>query len=170
MDWTNWNPQLRAILCFILKENRLLLIRKLRGLGAGKISAPGGKIEPGETPLESAIRESSEEVGVVPHSPQARGILHFQFTDGLSIHCIVFLSHGCDGEPVATDEAIPVWTAPEAIPFHEMWADDALWLPLLLDGKQFRAYFVFDGEQMLHHRIEVPEEEAPLELCPCAVC
>src|SRR5438094_443021 len=67
MDWKNWTPRERANLCFILKDDRLLLIRKKRGLGAGKINAPGGKIDPGETALESAIRETREEVGVVPH-------------------------------------------------------------------------------------------------------
>ena len=169
MDWTNWNPQQRANLCFILKEDRLLLIRKLRGLGAGKISAPGGKIEPGETALESAFREAKEEVGVVPHAPQARGILHFQFTDGLSLHCVVFLAHGCDGDPVESEEAIPLWTPPGQIPFHEMWADDALWLPLLLAGKQFRAYFIFDGESMLEHSVQI-HAETPLETCPCLAC
>jgi 8-oxo-dGTP diphosphatase len=169
MDWTNWNPQERANLCFILKENRLLLIRKKRGLGAGKINAPGGKLEPGETALESAIREAAEEVGVVPHAPQERGILHFQFTDGYSLHCVVFLAHGCDGEPVESLEAIPVWTALENIPWEEMWADDALWLPLLLQGREFRGYFVFAGEQMMDHFIEFPKETS-LEACPCIAC
>src|SRR5712672_1669473 len=42
MDWTNWTPRERANLCFILKDGHLLLIRKKRGLGAGKINAPGG--------------------------------------------------------------------------------------------------------------------------------
>jgi len=169
MDWTNWNPQERANLCFILKENRLLLIRKLRGLGAGKMNAPGGKLEPGETALQSAIREAMEEVGVVPHSPEERGVLHFQFTDGYTLHCVVFLAHGCDGEPVESSEAIPIWTDPDKIPFDEMWADDALWLPLLLQGRKFRGYFVFDGELMLHHHIEFPAE-THLEPCPCVAC
>ena len=169
MDWTNWNPQERATLCFILKENRLLLIRKLRGLGAGKINAPGGKIELGETALECAIREAGEEVGVIPHSPQARGILHFQFTDGYSLHCVVFLANGCEGDPVESGEAIPVWTELDQIPFHEMWADDALWLPLLLRGREFRGYFLFAGELMLEHSIEIPDE-SPLEACLCTAC
>jgi 8-oxo-dGTP diphosphatase len=169
MDWTNWNPQQRATLCFILKENKLLLIRKLRGLGAGKINAPGGKIEPGETALQATIREAGEEVGVVPHSPKKRGIIHFQFTDGLSIHCVVFLAHGCDGEPVESPEAIPIWTQIDQIPFEEMWADDAVWLPLLLQGKEFRAYFVFDNEVMLEKWVQILDQ-SPWEECSCAAC
>ncbi len=50
-DWNNWEPGLRATLMFIVDEAReeVLLIRKKRGLGAGKINGPGGKIDPGET-------------------------------------------------------------------------------------------------------------------------
>src|SRR5450432_3999377 len=135
MDWTHWVPRERANLCFILKEGRLLLIRKKRGLGAGKINAPGGKIEPGETALESAIRETREEVGVLPVSPEMRGEIFFQFQDGYSLHCAVFLARDCEGEPFETDEAVPFWCEIDKIPFDEMWADDRHWLPHLLDGK-----------------------------------
>ena len=163
MNWHNWTPKERANLCFILKAGQLLLIRKKRGLGAGKINAPGGRLEPGETALESAIRETREEVCVVPHAPELRGELHFQFLDGYSLHCAVFLSPGCDGEPCETDEAAPFWCPRDAIPFHEMWDDDAHWLPLMLDGKKFSGYFTFDGEMMLDHHIEIldaPRTEA----------
>jgi 8-oxo-dGTP diphosphatase len=66
MDWNSWIPRERANLCFILRHGRVLLIRKKRGLGAGKINGPGGKIEAGESALASAIRETQEEVGVTP--------------------------------------------------------------------------------------------------------
>src|SRR5256885_7174497 len=92
MDWKNWSPRERANLCFIVKDERILLIRKKRGLGAGKINGPGGKIEPGESALDSAIRETQEEIGVTPLEIEERGVLHFQFADGHSLHCVVFLA------------------------------------------------------------------------------
>ena len=58
IDWSKWVPRETATLCFIEKEGQLLLIHKKRGLGAGTINAPGGRLEPGETPLEAAIRET----------------------------------------------------------------------------------------------------------------
>ena len=56
----------QATLCYLLKDDEVLLIRKKRGIGAGKINGPGGKVDPGETPLEAAVRETREEVGVTP--------------------------------------------------------------------------------------------------------
>lgn len=45
-----------ATLMFVIDEARgeVLLIRKKRGLGAGKINGPGGKIDPGK--LRSNVR------------------------------------------------------------------------------------------------------------------
>ena len=155
IDWKTWKPQQRANLLFILRGDEILLIRKKRGFGAGKINGPGGKVDPGETPIESALRETEEELGVRPLDAELRGELHFQFSDGSSLQCAVFLATDFEGEPHETDEAIPLWTPLDAIPYDEMWADDRHWLPLLLRGETFAGYFEFDGEELLHRRIDL---------------
>ena len=149
MDWSNWQPRERANLCFIVKDDRVMLIRKKRGLGAGKINGPGGKLEPGETALAAAIRETQEEIGVTPLHIEERGVLHFQFTDGYSLHCAVFLARDYEGEPIETVEAVPLWFGLDEIPYDELWADDRHWLPQMLAGGRFNAWFEFDGETML---------------------
>jgi mutator protein MutT len=154
MDWTQWVPQERANLCFIVKDGQVLLIRKKRGLGAGKINAPGGKLEPGETPEQAAIRETQEEVGVTPSGLELRGMLRFQFVDGYSLLCWVFVARGFEGNPVSTPEADPIWVATDAVPYGEMWADDARWLPLVLEGGTFTGSFVFDGERMVEGEVK----------------
>ncbi len=159
-DWANWEPRERANLCFITRGDEVLLIHKKRGLGAGKINGPGGRLEPGETALEAAVREVGEELGVVPREPQMRGELHFQFADGYSLHCAVFLAADCDGEPVETDEAIPLWVRVAEIPYDRMWADDRHWLPGLLAGRSFRGFFEFDGDRMVDHRLDWLATEA----------
>jgi 8-oxo-dGTP diphosphatase len=69
----------------------------------------------------------------------------------------VFLAHDLRGELRETDEAIPLWTPLDAIPYHEMWADDRHWLPLLIRGAHFAGYFEFDGERLLRQKIVVRE-------------
>jgi 8-oxo-dGTP diphosphatase len=147
--WKTWEPRERATLCFLIQDGQILLIRKKRGLGAGKINGPGGRIEPGEEPHECAVRETSEEVGLTPQNVQNRGELHFQFADGYSLHCAVFVAHEFTGELIETDEALPIWTPLDSIPYDEMWADDIHWLPGVIAGGTFRGYFHFDGEKML---------------------
>jgi len=69
IDWLNWQPVEVGTLMYIFDEDSVLLIRKKRGLGAGKINGPGGRIESGETPLDCVVRETKEEVGVSPVNP-----------------------------------------------------------------------------------------------------
>jgi 8-oxo-dGTP diphosphatase len=153
-DWESWAPQERAVLCFIQADDRLLLIRKKRGLGAGKINGPGGRIDEGETALEAAVRETEEEVRLTPLTPRWAGELFFQFTDGYALHCTVFAAETFRGTPRETAEARPFWCPVDSLPYEEMWADDRLWIPHLLAGKAFRGYFLFHGDQMLTHRLE----------------
>jgi 8-oxo-dGTP diphosphatase len=153
VDWERWQPRWRATLLFVVRRGQVLLIRKKRGLGAGKVNGPGGRIDPGETPLECALREVHEELRVTPTGVEPAGELRFQFVDGLSIHGHVFRASGCVGHAEETDEAVPLWTPLDAIPYHEMWADDRLWLPLMLAGRRFAGRFVFDGDSMLDHEV-----------------
>lgn len=153
VDWESWVPQQRATLLFVVKDGQVLLIHKKRGLGAGKINAPGGRLDPRETPRECAIREVQEELLVTPTGVRQVGELRFQFVDGLSIHGYVFRADDCEGEPGETDEAVPLWTPVNDIPFDRMWEDDRYWIPLMLEERQFDGRFIFDDDTMLSFEI-----------------
>lgn len=146
IDWATWRPTVLATLLFVVREGEILLIRKKRGLGAGKINGPGGKVDPGETPLACALRETEEELCVRATEVREAGKLYFDFLDGLKIECTVFQAGGCEGEATETDEAIPLWTPVGALPYDEMWADDRYWLPVLLEGRPFELWATFDDE------------------------
>ena len=157
MEWTEWTPTLQATLMFVVDESRgeVLLIRKKRGLGAGKINGPGGKLDPGETPLECAVRETQEELGVTALDAVKHGELWFEFTDGLKMLVHVYLARRHEGVAVETDEAVPLWTCLSELPFEEMWEDDRFWLrELLIDGAVFTGRFRFDGECLVDGQME----------------
>lgn len=154
IDWTRWTPTDKATLLFVVRDGQILLIRKKRGLGAGKVNGPGGRLEPGESTRACAIREVEEELRVTPTGVAEMGRLRFQFQDGYALEAHVFRADGCIGTATETDEATPLWTPLDRIPFGEMWADDALWLPLMLEGKRIDGRFVFDGEAMLAHALD----------------
>ena len=154
VDWKKWQPRQEATLLFVIRDGQILLIHKKRGLGAGNINGPGGRLEPGETPIEAAVREVEEELCVTPTGVSYAGELFFQFVDGLSIHGIVFTATGYEGTPTETDEAKPLWTPLDQIPYDRMWADDRYWIPLMLDKTPFHGYFIFDDHVMLDHRID----------------
>ncbi|MFP4114553.1 MAG: 8-oxo-dGTP diphosphatase [Spirochaetota bacterium] len=154
-DWSTFVPQERAVVALPRSNGRLLLIHKKRGLGAGKINGPGGRIEPGETATEAAVRETEEEVGIRIHDPRERATLHFAFEDGYRLTVYVFVSEVFEGNPVETDEALPFWAPVDEIPYESMWADDEHWLPLVLAGHYVEGRFTFRGDSMLSSRLEV---------------
>ncbi len=149
IDWSVWKPKERATLLFVIQEERILLIHKKRGLGAGKINGPGGRIEPGETPQECAIREVQEELCITPLGVNQCGELRFQFLDGHSIHGYVFTASNYEGTPQETKEALPCWSPIEQIPYPQMWEDDQYWIPWMLKGTYFDARFIFAEDKML---------------------
>lgn len=158
IDWSTWQAQDIATLLFVVHDGQVLLIRKKRGLGAGKVNGPGGKLDPGETPEQCAVREVQEELGVTPTGLVYRGQHRFQFMDGYTLHCHVYVASDCVGTAIETPEAVPLWTPLNAVPYDEMWADDAHWLPHVLAGRTVDGRYVFDDDVMVDIALTV---EAP---------
>jgi 8-oxo-dGTP diphosphatase len=151
IDWERWEAVDAATLLFVIRQGEVLLIRKKRGLGAGKINAPGGRLDPDETAAQAAVREVQEEVLITPTGVRFAGRHRFQFVDGYSLDVSVFVADGFVGTPGETDEAVPLWFPVDAIPFDEMWADDVLWVPLMLRGVPFDGRWIFDGETIVDY-------------------
>jgi len=69
----NWKNYLReekkeehrgsGFIIFCPDKDSILLIRRAEGGDIGELTGPGGGTESGESPLETAIRETNEEVG-----------------------------------------------------------------------------------------------------------
>ena len=157
LDWSGWTPVETATLIFVRMDGMVLLIRKRKGMGAGLINAPGGRVDSGESPMDGAIREAREEVRVTPTDVREAGVLNFRFTSGYSLRCHVFTASGYEGEPGITEEAIPLWIDEREMPYGQMWADDRLWYPLVLEGRYFTGRFLFDDGIMLGAEMDVDE-------------
>jgi 8-oxo-dGTP diphosphatase len=116
----------------------VLLGRKLRGLGQGRIVGPGGKVTPGESHLDAAIRDVFEEVGIEFRAEHLthRAVITYPFLDrpDNSQRSFVYTAHRWVGEVVASEELEPQWYRLADIPWDQMWADAKLWLPRVFEG------------------------------------
>ncbi|KAJ8609168.1 hypothetical protein CTAYLR_008408 [Chrysophaeum taylorii] len=125
-----------------MRGGEVLLGLKKRGLGVGKWNGFGGKVEVGESAYEGAKRELREECGLEAEDLEWRAMLLFTFRDsGKLMRVHVFVADKFKGEPVETDEMRPMWFHKSEIPYADMWADDLYWLPKLLAGDKFMAWF-----------------------------
>ena len=132
-------------LVYLFRNNQVLLIMKKRGFGAGKYNGPGGKVKPGETVEECAVRELQEKIKVTVKNLEKIGYLEFVFTKKLDWNTIVhvYRTSEFDGEPKETEECAPEWFDVDKIPYDKTWDDDKYWLPLLLRSEEFRKRFYF---------------------------
>jgi 8-oxo-dGTP pyrophosphatase MutT (NUDIX family) len=146
-----------ATLCYIIKDGRILLIEKKRGLGIGFWNGPGGHVNQNESIDAAAAREVEEETGLMPKNLEKTGILHFYFGHegeaDMTVH--VFVSKECSGKEKETDEARPNWFPLDMLPYDKMWPDDEIWMPMMLAGKKFNGHFYFEkgSNKLVKHRI-----------------
>lgn len=129
---------------------QVLLGRKKLGLGEGNFVGPGGKLEPGESPAEAAVREVEEESGVRVHPAdlEARGTLSYYFPhrESWSQKSHVFVCKRWELQPVESDELNPEWFNVSDIPYDEMWDDARFWLPEVLLGGTVNRAFTFGAD------------------------
>ncbi|CAL1588011.1 unnamed protein product [Knipowitschia caucasica] len=153
------SPKLLTLV-LVVQPGRVLLGMKKRGFGAGKWNGFGGKVQPGESIEDAARRELQEESALTVDALEKIGNIKFEFvgeTQLLDVH--IFRADSYNGEPTESEEMRPQWFELDQIPFREMWADDSLWFPLMLQRKKFVGYFKFQGhEVILSHTLEEVSE------------
>lgn len=140
-------PPKLLTLVFVLGRGRVLLGMKKRGFGKGNWNGFGGKKEPNESLRGCARRELAEETGLsAPEEAfRERGFLSFLMeSDGMMdvsgavskvLHVFVYsvAEDSCTGEPTESEEMRPQWYAIGDMPYGQMWLDDKVWLPHLLE-------------------------------------
>lgn len=149
-DWLNPPSTVNAVLCYLNKGNSYLLLLKSKGkFGEGFWNAPGGKVEPNETPEDAVRREVREETGLRAIELTEAGSLQFYFGKDKRVPDWAVIVYACtrfNGRLVESKEGKLQWFKKEELPYDQMWADDRHWLPLLIEGKKFRGSFVFTSD------------------------
>jgi len=135
-------------LCLPITETRVLLgLKKLRW-GAGKWNGFGGKIKNKETPEEATIRELREESGLYTHEDllEKVAILKLYFNEKPEFLMHTYVTRMWVGEPKESDEMLPQWHFLDAVPYHEMWKADSIWMQKVLNGEKVAAHIHFKIE------------------------
>lgn len=141
-------PLRLVTLCFLTKEDEILLAMKKRGFGQGKWNGVGGKQQHNETIIQTAIRETQEEICVTPINITEKATLNFYFPHhpDWNQQVLVYTCQQWRGTPKETEEMKPKWYKQNKLPLDQMWVDDQYWLPLMLKGKNIKAEFLFGPE------------------------
>lgn len=119
----------------VVREGRLLVVKRGREPAKGRWSVPGGRLEFGETLESGAVRELAEETGLQGTVTGLCGLAErISATHHLVIHDF-WVSVADDADPVAGDDADDVaWVTQselEDLPtvplLHEFLSDHGVW-------------------------------------------
>jgi acetyl-CoA carboxylase carboxyl transferase subunit beta len=93
-----------------------LLVQRATPPEKGHWTLPGGRVDPGETLEQTAIREVYEETGVVIRIVRALGQLHVPDGKGGMYEIHDYLAESLSGEAIAGDDAADVgWFSAETL-------------------------------------------------------
>jgi mutator protein MutT len=156
----------QATLVFLIQKfdnniQNIVLAMKKRGFGINKWNGVGGKVEPGETIEQAAIRETEEEISVVIKDIVKVAELTFYFSENPDWNQVVhvYFAENWEGEPIESEEMKPQWYTVDSIPYENMWPDDIFWLPEVIKGQKLKASFTLDShDTILEQHIDIVDE------------
>jgi 8-oxo-dGTP diphosphatase len=124
-----------AACALIDPDGRVLIAQRPPGKSmAGLWEFPGGKVEAGERPEETVIRELQEELAITIREPCLApfAFASHAYTD---FHLLMplYVCRRWEGSPTAREHAALKWVRPAALPQYPMPPADLPLIPMLRD-------------------------------------
>lgn len=102
-------PIRKAVRCYLIKDDKVVVTKYKEGnKKAGYYEIPGGKIEEGETPEQTAIREMKEETGLKIRNLKYRGNMTIEYPNRI-FDFDVFICNECEGESQDFEDNTSEW-------------------------------------------------------------
>ena len=102
-------PVRKAVRCYLIKNDKIIVTKyKEPNKKAGYYEIPGGKIEEGELPEQTAIREMQEETGIIVKDLKNKGNLTIEYPDR-KFEFVVFLADDYQGKPLQFEDNSSAW-------------------------------------------------------------
>ncbi len=156
-----------AVLVYARSAGRILMVHRNAAdrpgdFHAGKWNGLGGKLEPGESPLEAARRELAEESGLEVRESDLRNLGWLLFPD-FKPHrsedwlCFVFvldLPDSWAGKTLSGPEGDLHWVPEADVPALNVWPGDRQFLPHVLKREAFHGTLWYRDGQVARAQIE----------------
>jgi 8-oxo-dGTP pyrophosphatase MutT (NUDIX family) len=110
---------------FVLRGDRILTLVRGAGLGEGFSYVPGGIVEPGEDPLDAAVRETKEESGLDVRDARILRVWAYPTADGWETVHATYVAWSDEGDVVLSHEHTGFeWTTIDA--YIARWCNEEL--------------------------------------------
>ncbi len=146
-----------ATLCYVRQAGKTLMVyrnKKPNDMHMGKWNGLGGKLEPGESPEECAVREIFEESGLHVATLTLKGFLTFpSFSNDEDWYAYVYLISDFNGNLIDSPEGELRWIEDGELLNLNLWDGDRIFLPLLDSPGIFSGKFVYKDGKLIEHEI-----------------
>lgn len=146
-----------ATLCYVRSQGCTLMIHRIKkqnDMHAGKWNGLGGKLEPGETPEECALREIWEESGIKVKNLHWKGFLTFpQFANQENWYAFVFIADADQEMIIDSNEGELRWIPNDKILELDLWEGDRIFLPWLDQPRFFSAKFNYQDKKLVDYQV-----------------
>lgn len=146
-------PTRKAVRCYLIKDNEVVAIKYKKGnRKEGYYDIPGGKIEEGETPKQTAIREMKEETGIEVKNLKYKGTIIKEYPDRKFVF-ETFIANEYEGKPQEVEENTAEWIEikellqKEKILSNIMMLDSFFIKGLLEDSYKFNIHITVDEQE-----------------------
>lgn len=152
----------KAVKCYLIKGNKVVVTKYKNGnLKEGYYDIPGGKIEEGETPEQTALREMKEETGLIVSNLKHKGVIITEYPDRIFVF-ETFVASDYEGETKEFEENTSEWIdilellKKEKILSNIMMLDRFFIKGLLDDSYSFKMHInVNENEEILNVNYEI---------------
>ena len=110
-------------MCMIYDHAGNILVQDRKAPDWPGLCFPGGHVEPGESFVESVIREVWEETGLTIENPILCGTKQFQTDDGARYVVLFYKTNRFSGELKSSDEGEVFWIPRETLPEYTLSVD-----------------------------------------------
>lgn len=146
-----------ATLCYVRRLDQTLMIHRIKkanDMHQGKWNGLGGKLEPGETPEECAIREIQEEAGLRVKSLVLKGMITFPgFANDEDWYTFLFVVDEFEGELIESPEGYLEWIPNDRLLDLNLWEGDRIFLKWLDRPGFFSAKFEYQDGKLIRHEV-----------------
>lgn len=133
-------------MCMLRRADGRVLVQNRRDPNWGGLTFPGGHVEPGESLVDSVVREMQEETGLTVHNPRLVGTKSWMQKDGSGRYLVLlYTATEYEGELHSSEEGDVRWMTIDEMRAGQMVDGMELYFRVYLDGDVNEIWYELEG-------------------------